>query len=123
MAWSIDARIPLTVLPDAGALAGALATGGPAAVLAEGKPPGGTAALAAEGFLPTTAHVAGCACCAGRSGAALALDRLFQNRVRGRSGWFERVLVVAVSPAGRAEVALALAQDPLTASRFRTGSR
>ncbi|MBR0651840.1 hypothetical protein GXW78_19375 [Roseomonas terrae] len=119
MAWSIDARIPLTVLPDAEALAGALAAARPAAVLAEGEPPAGTAALVIDSFLPTVNHAVGCACCAGRSGAAIALDRLFQSRVRGRSGWFERVLVVGASPAGRAEVEYALAHDPLTASRFR----
>ncbi len=119
MAWSIDARIPLTLLPDVGALEAALIAGRPAAVLAEGMPPVGTAALAMESFLPDSPHVAGCACCAGRSGAAQALDRLFQGRVRGRSGWFERVLVVPGSAAGREEVARALAEDPLTVSRFR----
>jgi hypothetical protein len=30
-----------------------------------------------------TSHAAACSCCAGRSGVALALDRLFQARVRG----------------------------------------
>jgi hypothetical protein len=122
MAWSIDARIPLTLLPDAGALAGALAAGRPAAVLTEGALPPGIAALATETFLPSTRHAVACACCAGRSSAAQALDRLFQGRVRGRSFWFERVLVVPASPAGRAEVTRALAQDALTTARFRAAS-
>lgn len=119
MAWSSDARIPLTLLPDAAALTRALAVGRPAAVLAEGAPPPGIAALATETFLPIPLHAVACACCAGRSAAAQALDRLFQARVRGRSGWFERVLVVAASRAGRQEVAQALARDALTAARFR----
>jgi hypothetical protein len=119
MAWSIDARIPVTVLPDAANLAGALA-GAPAAVLAEGAthPAGATVT---ESFAPEPRHTLACACCAGRSAAAQALDRLFQARVRGKSAWFDRVLVLAATEEGRAELAQALAQDPLTTARFRAG--
>ncbi|WP_198370751.1 hypothetical protein [Roseomonas rosulenta] len=120
MAWSIDARIPVTLLPDAAALPGALAAGRPAALLAEGAVPRHAAAPATEIFAPEAAqHPAACVCCAGRSAAAQALDRLFQDRVRGRIAWFDRVVVLAATPEGRAELAQALAQDPLTTARFR----
>jgi len=119
MAWSIDARIPVTLLADAAALPGALA-GGPAALLAEGATPS-TGATATETFAPEARHAAACACCAGRSAAARALDRLFQARVRGRAAWFDRVVVLAATPEGRAELVQALAQDPLTSARFRAG--
>lgn len=120
MAWSLDARIPVTLLDDAAALPAALAAGRPAAVLAEGEAGAAPGAVAAEGFRPVDLHAAGCACCAGRSAAAQALDRLFQARVRGRAGWFERVLVLPATAAGRAEVIEALARDALTTARFRT---
>jgi hypothetical protein len=121
MAWSIDARIPVTVLETPAALPGALGAGRPAALLAEGTAPHHTDARATESFAPEPRHPVACACCAGRSAAAQALDRLFQDRVRGRVGWFDRVVVLAATPAGRAELALALAQDPLTTARFRAG--
>ncbi len=119
MAWSIDARIPVTILPDAGALPGALA-GRPAALLAEGAADHNGATVT-ETFAPEPRHAVACACCAGRSAAAQALDRLFQARVRGKAAWFDRVLVLAATEAGRAELAQALAQDPLTSARFRAG--
>jgi hypothetical protein len=114
-----DPRIPVTILPDAASLPAWLGTGGPAAVLADGPvPPSG--AVAVEPFTARPLHRFGCACCAARSAAAIAFDRLFQARARGRCPWFDRVLVMAASPTGRSEAALALAQDPLTASRYRT---
>lgn len=119
MAWSLDARIPVTLLADGAALPVALAAGRPAALLAEGEAVAAPGAVAAEGFRPVALHVAGCACCAGRSAAALALDRLFQSRVRGRAGWFERVVVVSKTEAGRADVMAALDGDTLTMARFR----
>jgi hypothetical protein len=119
MAWSLDARIPVTLLDDAAALPAALAAGRPAALLAEGDAPAARDALATEGFHPETRHAAGCSCCAGRSAAAQALDRLFQARVRGRAGWFERVLVLPATAAGRTEVEQALEGDALTTARFR----
>ena len=64
MPWSVDARIPLTFVPDAAALAAALADGPPAAILAEAPPPPLPArAVALVSFdATTTSHAAGCAC-------------------------------------------------------------
>jgi hypothetical protein len=123
MPWTLDARIPLVILADPAALPAALAAGGPAALLAEASarasPQG---AVAAESFAPAgMAHPAACTCCAGRSPAATALDRLFQARVRGSVPWFERVVVLAGTKAGQAEIAAALAEDAVTAARFRAG--
>lgn len=120
MTWTLDARIPLAVVADHAALAAALAGGG-AALLAEGAapapPPG---ALAALGFDPAS-HQAACDCgtCGGRNAAALALDLLFQGRVRGSLPWFARVVAFAPTEAGRQALRDALAADPLTAARFR----
>lgn len=123
MPWTLDARIPLVILADAAALPAVLAAGGPAAVLAEApalaRPEG---AVAAEDFAPAiAAHTAACACCAGRSPAAAALDRLFQARVRGGVPWFERVVALAGTAAGQQEIAAALSGDAVTAARFRAG--
>ncbi|MBX9595894.1 MAG: hypothetical protein K2X46_16135 [Roseomonas sp.] len=121
MAWSLDARIPLSLLPPGGDLPALLAGGKPAALLAEAPPdslpPG---AVAQVSFDPTgPSHAASCACCAGRSAAADALDRLFQARVRGQCGWFDRVVAVVETEAARAEVEAALREDAVTVARFR----
>ena len=63
-------------------------------------------------------HPAGCGCCGARGPAALALDRLFQARVRGEIPWFDRV--VAPREAG-ALLGEAIAADALSAARFRLG--
>jgi hypothetical protein len=124
MSWSLDARIPIVTLADAAALAAALAGGKPAAVLAEAPhaalPDGAVASASFDATVP--AHLAGCACCAGRSAAAAALDRLFQARVRGQCGWFDRVLALAGTDAARAEIAAALREDAVTAARFRAAT-
>ena len=121
MAWTLDARIPITVVSTAEALPAALA-GRPAALLVEGAAPE-DAPAATESFVPADApHLVGCACCAGRAPAALALDRLFQARVRGQVGWFDRVVALATSPAGQAEIAAALREDALTLARYRAAS-
>jgi hypothetical protein len=119
MAWSIDARIPLEIVDEAG-LAAALAAGPPAALLVEAPPaPMPSGAIAQVAWDATvTSHAAACACCAGRSGVALALDRLFQARARGGCGWFARVVAVGEPGAVRA----ALAEDALTAARFRAAT-
>jgi hypothetical protein len=118
MAWTLDARIPITLVSSPEAMGAAL-DGRPAALLAEGAAPGGAPA-ATECFEPAAApHLAGCACCAGRLPAALALDRLFQARVRGQVGWFDRVVALTGTEAGRAEIAAALREDPLTLARYR----
>ncbi len=121
MAWSLDARIPLVTVPDEAALAAALAAGRPAAVLAEAPPPempAGAVALVSFDLSGPT-HAVGCACCAGRSPVAAALDRLFQARVRGHCGWFERVVALAETDQARADLAQALREDAVTAARFR----
>ena len=109
MAWSLDARIPVAVVKD-----GVLPPGRPAAWLGAAPPSG---AVASEP-LPVTAaqHQAACACCAGRSPAAQALDRLFLARARATCPWFDRV---AVPEAEAAEVLLALREDSVAAARFR----
>lgn len=130
---SPDPRIPVILLADAAALAEALAApgAGPMAVLEEAPPgppptrtpPGGAQAPAHAAFTPAAArHAFGCACCAGRSPAAQALDGLFQRRARGQCPWFDRVLALAPSPAGAAMLATALAEDVLTQARFRPAS-
>jgi hypothetical protein len=123
MTWSLDARIPIVTVGDPAALASALAGGKPAAVLAEAPHPALPGAVASATFDATVpAHLAGCACCAGRSAAAVALDQLFQARVRGQCGWFDRVVALAGTDAARAEIAAALREDAVTAARFRAGA-
>ena len=123
MPWTLDARIPLVILADVAALPALLAAGGPAALLAEAPAlPRPAGAVAAESFAPAmAAHPAACACCAGRSPAAAALDRLFQARVRGSVPWFERVVALASTEAGEAEIGATLIGDAVTAARFRAG--
>ena len=60
-------------------------------------------------------HPAGCTCCATRGPAALALDRLFLDRVRGTVPWFDRVLVLGEGEAVRR----AVADDTIVKARFR----
>jgi uncharacterized ferredoxin-like protein len=121
MPWSLDARIPLMTVPDRAALAAELVRGGPAAVLTAGPPLERQAdAVALVGFDPSgAAHAAACGCCGGRSAAAIALDRLFQDRVRGTCRWFDRVVALAETPAARAEIAAALCSDAVTQARFK----
>lgn len=121
MAWTLDARIPLTLVADGTALSAALAGGG-AALLAEGAAPAlAPGAVAALGFDPA-AHQAACdcgACGTGRNAAALALDQLFQGRVRGSLPWFTRVVALLPGETGRSTLRQALSGDAVTASRFR----
>ncbi len=113
MTWSIDARIPVWL----GSL-GELGVGD--AVLVQGA--GEVGAGAVERFEPG-AHAAACGCCAGRSPAAQALDRLFQRRARGEVGFFRRVLAVTSSEAGDLEVWSALRSDAVASARFRLEGR
>ncbi len=121
MAWTLDARIPMTVLTDPAALPGALAGGG-AAVLADAPAPALPDGIAVMGFDPAQ-HPARCDCgsCGGRNAAALALDLLFQGRARGSLPWFTRIVALATSQAGQRALDEAFASDALTRARFRLG--
>jgi hypothetical protein len=120
MAWSLDARIPIVIAADPAALADALATGPPAAVLAEAPPPAlPVRAVALASFDAILTHSAGCGCCNGRPPAAAALDRLFQARVRNACPWFERVVALVETAEAGVAVASALRDDAVTAARFR----
>ena len=119
MAWSLDARIPLILVPTSEALASALATGPKAAVLVESPAWSPSGAVAAESFDATEPHALACACCNGRPPAATALDRLFQARIRSHCPWFERVVVLGETEAVRAQVVAVMSADAVTAARFR----
>ncbi|PZW39004.1 hypothetical protein C8P66_13137 [Humitalea rosea] len=100
MAWSIDARIPVTLVADEHALAAAAAAAPAAFVLRQ--------------VFGAPSHQPGCACCEGRSPAALALDRLFLDRVRGQVPFFGAVLAQE-----DAQLRTALTEDRVVAARFR----
>lgn len=122
MAWSLDARIPVRLAEDAAALAVMLAEGPPAAVLASLPAPALLpGAVTLGSFDASASHAVACACCGGRSPAATALDRLFQARVRSQCPWFDRVVALAETAEARAAIAAALAEDAVTAARFRVG--
>ena len=118
MGWSVDARVPVRF--------GTFAeVGDGEAVLVEGAAP----CVAAESFVATGAldlapgHVPGCACCVQRSGAGVALARLFERRARGETGFFRAVVAVTTTPEGRSAVEAALAGDIVASARFRLASR
>ena len=105
----IDARIPIRF--------GLLTSRGPhEAVLAEGGAPGPGAWAVIEGR--GAGHLADCACCRPRSGAAVALGLLFRQRATGDMPPFKAVLA-AVGPEGEAAVREAVRDDPVAAARFR----
>jgi hypothetical protein len=64
-------------------------------------------------------HPVGCACCAPRGAVAEALSRLFLARARGEVAFFRSVVAVAATSAGEAAVRAALAEDQVSAGRFR----
>jgi hypothetical protein len=64
-------------------------------------------------------HPAGCACCTPRGPVAEALGRLFLARARGEVAFFRSVVAVVTTPAGEAAVRAALAEDQVSAGRFR----
>jgi hypothetical protein len=64
-------------------------------------------------------HPLGCACCTPRGPVADALGRLFLARARGEVAFFRSVVAVVATPAGEAAVRAALAQDQVSAGRFR----
>ena len=69
-----------------------------------------------------TGHPFGCACCVPRGPVAEALGRLFLARARGEVAFFRSVVVVA-TPEGEAAVRAALAEDQVSAGRFRLAKR
>lgn len=110
MGWNLDARIPVS-------FAAAPGDGPPAAWVSEAPPPALPAgAVVAASFGGGAQHVQGCACCAGRSAAAQALDRLFQARVRQGCAWFDRVVA---PPEDEPALRAALKEDIMAAVRFR----
>ena len=92
---------------------------GDAALVEHGAPPppGIPHAL----FSPATDHPVGCTCCAARTGAALALDRLFLRRVHGEVPHFNRIAAVLATAAGETSLRAALAEDPVISARYRLG--
>ncbi len=109
----IDARVPVVFAPAA------TASRGDALLLeADAEAPAGLPV--ARFRLCQPEHGEGCACCAPRSAAAVALRELFLARVQGRVPWFGRV-VAAVCGEGEAAVRAALAEDGFAAGRYRLG--
>jgi hypothetical protein len=84
------------------------------AVLAEGNMAG-----AGASFVPGSGHPPGCSCCVGRSEAGRALAGLLHARARGEVSYFTRVVAVVKTEAGRAELCLALASDPVASLCFK----
>ncbi|MBU8542315.1 MULTISPECIES: hypothetical protein [Roseomonadaceae] len=116
----MDARIPLRLISPQDL--SALRSDQEVALLLEAPRahpvPSGMVTLAE--FMPApTGHLAECGCCKGRGAVSEALDHLFQARIRGRSPWFKQVLGVTHSGLAREAITTALANDPLTRSRFR----
>jgi hypothetical protein len=64
-------------------------------------------------------HNVGCTCCSPRGPVAEALGRLFLARARGEVVLFRSVVAVVATAAGKAAVRAALAEDQLSAGRFR----
>jgi hypothetical protein len=101
------------------------AAGPDAALLVEGDapvPPGH--AVARFRLTPSLiGHPFGCACCTPRGPVAEALGWLFLARARGEVAFFRSVVVVEATPAGEAAVRAALADDQVSAGRFRLAER
>jgi hypothetical protein len=64
-------------------------------------------------------HAPGCTCCTPRGPVAEALGRLFLARARGEVAFFGSVVAVTATAAGEAAVRAALAEDQVSAGRFR----
>jgi len=113
MVGSTDMRIPIVMGGEAGP--------GDAALVEDGH------AMPAAGYAVRFAvwsakpgHFAGCACCTLRGPAADALTALFRARATGVAPLFKRLVVLA-SAEGEAAVKAALAEDVVSAARFRLG--
>jgi hypothetical protein len=68
-------------------------------------------------------HPFGCACCTPRGPVAEALGRLFLARALGEVAFFRSVVAVVATQAGEAAVRAALAEDQVSAGRFRLAQR
>lgn len=114
MAWSLDARTPVR-------LNGSPAPGG-VWLLEDGAPAPADAAWIERFPTPVPgAHPIGCACCQPRSGAALALDRLFLARAKGQAPWFAEVFAASATELGAMALRQALTEDPVARTRFKPG--
>jgi hypothetical protein len=88
------------------------------AVLAEAghETPSGSYAVT---FAPgKPGHVIGCTCCTPRGPVADALTAMFRARATGKAPYFKRVVVLA-SPEGETVVRDAVANDVVSAARYR----
>ena len=72
-----------------------------------------------EHFVPAQAHPPGCACCAARNPAGVALASLLQDRARGRGAFFQGGAAVTRTAAGREMLLEALRTDPVASACFR----
>ncbi|MCC7427852.1 MAG: GTP-binding protein [Alphaproteobacteria bacterium] len=61
----------------------------------------------------------GCVCCTVRSDLGVALDRLFQRRVRATAPFFRRVIIETTGLADPAPVLQAIIAEPLSVARYR----
>lgn len=114
MIQSADHRVPVRFAPaDAAGPDEALLIEGDAAV------PVGRAIAWFRPAQGLAGHPFGCACCVPRGPAAGALGRLFLARARGEVAFFRSVVAAVTTPAGEAAVRAALADDQVSAGRFR----
>jgi hypothetical protein len=118
MVQQADDRVPVRF--------GSADTAGPCdALLVEGEAPV-PAGHAMAWFRVSTGlpgHCLGCPCCTPRGPVAEALGRLFLARARAEAPFFNAVVAVVATPAGNASVRAALAEDQLSAGRFRLAQR
>ncbi len=105
MAWTLDARIAVTLAPAGPGQPRALR------IVADG-------ATAFDMDAETT-HPAGCACCAVRGPLARALDHLFLARVRGELPFFRAMTIACADAAARETARQTIADDPVVSTRFR----
>jgi hypothetical protein len=118
MVESSDDRVPVRF--------GSVDAAGPdAALLVEGDAvvPAGHAVVQIRLGPGLTGHPFGCACCVPRGPVAEALGRLFLARARSEVAFFRSVVAVVATPAGEAAVRAALAEDQVSAGRFRLAKR
>lgn len=118
MIQSVDDRVPVR-------FASADAAARDEALLVEGEAPMPAGHAVARFRLAPglIGHPVGCACCTPRGPVSEALGRLFLARARGEVAFFRSVVAVVATPAGEAAVRAALAEDQVSAGRFRLARR